>query len=91
MVPAAFTSLWNLAAVLFVCLFAIPCYGNFFPARVSFLLSMRYYAGNWAYNIWLLRKGSEAKLKRLTKVTGTMREQLQSLLPKQELVDAAVV
>ena len=35
--------------------------GNFFPSQVSFLLSMRYYAGNWAYNIWLVRKGSAEK------------------------------
>ena len=26
---------------------------------------MRYYAGNWAYNIWLVRKGSAAKLGKL--------------------------
>ena len=37
-------------------LIAVPTYGNFFPQHVSFLLSMRYYAGNWAYTVWLLRK-----------------------------------
>ncbi len=40
---------------------ASRCFGNFFPARVSFLLSMRYYAGNWAYNIWLFKKGATAE------------------------------
>ena len=67
------------AAMLFS-LVAVPLYGNFVPARVSFLPSMRYYAGNWAYNIWLIRKGSEAKLDALTKSAGTMREQLARLL-----------
>ena len=69
-----------LLAFLFIFLFAIPCYGNFVPARVSFLLAMRYYAGNWAYNIWLFRKGSSAKLHQLTKAAGTMREQLEAAL-----------
>jgi hypothetical protein len=80
-----------LAAFLFVCLFAIPCYGNFVPSRVSFLLAMRYYAGNWAYNIWLFRKGSTQKLGRLTKAAGTMREQLEALLPDAEAVEAALL
>ena len=79
-----------LAAFLFVFLFAIPCFGNFFPARVSFLLSMRYYAGNWAYNIWLFRKGSAEKLNLLTKAAGTMREQLGTLLDDAEAVEVAL-
>ena len=79
-----------LAAFLFFSLFCVPCYGNFFPARVSFLLSMRYYAGNWAYNIWLVRKDSVAKFKKLTKAAGTFREQLEKLLPDPVAVDTAV-
>jgi len=79
-----------LALFLLVCLFVVPCYGNFVPARVSFLLSMRYYAGNWAYNIWLLRRGSERKLAKLTKAAGTMREQLEKLLPDATAVEAAL-
>lgn len=79
-----------LVAALFVFLVAIPAYGNFVPARVSFLLAMRYYAGNWAYNIWLFRKGATAKLDRLTKPAGTMREQLRSLLADDDAVDVAV-
>ncbi len=58
-----------LAAFLVLSLVVIPCVGNFVPSRVSFLLSMRYYAGNWAYNIWLMRKGSEHKLAKLTKAS----------------------
>jgi hypothetical protein len=84
-------SLPLLALFLFVCLFVIPCYGNFVPRHVSFLLAMRYYAGNWAYNIWLVRKGSAGKLQKLVKAAGTMREQLEALLPDAETVDVALV
>jgi hypothetical protein len=34
---------------------ALPLYGSFYPGQVSFLLSMRYYAGNWAYSVWLFK------------------------------------
>ncbi len=70
-----------LLAFLLFWLFAIPLFGNFFPSKVSFLLSMRYYAGNWAYNIWLFRKDSNAvaKLEKLVQWTGTMRTQLGAL------------
>jgi hypothetical protein len=71
-------------------LLALPCVGNFFPAKVSFLLSMRYYAGNWAYNIWLVRKDRVEKLGKLTKAAGTMREQLTGLLPDAPSVDVAL-
>ena len=45
----------------------LPLYGSFFPAQVSFLLAMRYYAGNWAYSVWLFRPEALSKLDRLTK------------------------
>jgi hypothetical protein len=79
-----------LAAFLFFWLFLVPCYGNFVPARVSFLLAMRYYAGNWAYNIWLVRKGSAAKFEKLVKAAGTMREQLEKMLPDATVVETAL-
>jgi hypothetical protein len=80
-----------LLVFLFLCLFVVPCYGNFVPSRVSFLPSMRYYAGNWAYNIWLFRKGSSEKLQKLTKASGTMREQLEGMLPDAQAVDAVML
>jgi hypothetical protein len=86
----ALAALPLLAGFLFLSLFVVPCYGNFFPARVSFLLAMRYYAGNWAYNIWLVRKGSAEKFKKLTKAAGTFREQLEKLLPDPVAVDTAL-
>jgi hypothetical protein len=79
-----------LAAFLFFWLIAVPAYGNFVPSRVSFLLAMRYYAGNWAYNIWLVRKGSAAKFAKLTKAAGTMREQLEKMLPDASAVETAL-
>jgi hypothetical protein len=79
-----------LAAFLFFCLFLVPCYGNFVPSRVSFLLAMRYYAGNWAYNIWFVRKGSAAKFKKLVKAAGTFREQLEKMLPDPTAVNMAI-
>lgn len=88
--PLAVLALPGLAAFLAFCLFAVPCFGNFFPARVSFLLSMRYYAGNWAYNVWLVRKDAIAKLERLTKASGTMRQQLEKLLPDAAQVELAL-
>jgi hypothetical protein len=60
---------------------AFPRSGTFFPAKVSFLLSMRYYAGNWAYNIWLFRKGAVKKLDRLKKASDTVYVQLAKFVP----------
>jgi hypothetical protein len=39
----------------------IPIIGNFRPDKVSFLHSMRYYAGNWATTWWLFRKDTGAE------------------------------
>jgi hypothetical protein len=88
--PSAVLAMPGLAAFLFFCLVAVPTFGNFVPSRVSFLLAMRYYAGNWAYNIWLVRKGSAHKFKKLKKASGTMREQLEKLLPDQTTVELAL-
>jgi hypothetical protein len=78
---AGLTQMPWLLAVLLVSLAVVPTIGNFFPAKVSFLLSMRYYAGNWAYNIWLIRKGAAAKLDKLKKAGDTVYAQLAKLVP----------
>jgi hypothetical protein len=54
----------TLLALLLVLLLAVaPIVGNLRPDLVSFLPSMRYYAGNWASSFWLFRKdGSEDRL-----------------------------
>ena len=41
---------------------------NLRPDKISFLPSMRYYAGNWATTAWLFRKGSGAEEKLDTSV-----------------------
>ncbi len=55
-----------LIAILAVTCVGIPVLGNFRPDLISFLPSMRYYAGNWATSQWLFAKesGAEAKLDR---------------------------
>jgi hypothetical protein len=40
---------------------AIPVIGNLLPEKISFLPSMRYYAGNWATTAWLFRKSTKAE------------------------------
>jgi len=63
-------------AFLLVMLVVIPLLGNVAPHTVSFLLAMRYYAGNWAYGIWLFRDQSYDKLERLTKTSAWIYDQL---------------
>ena len=61
---------------------AIPVLGNLFPEKISFLPSMRYYAGNWATSIWLFRKDTDAEGKfdeRVFKVARVTVEQLAKL------------
>jgi len=65
-----------LGVFLVVALVGIPLLGNLVPGAVSFLLAMRYYAGNWAYGVWFFRGDSHEKLKRLTKSSAWTYEQL---------------
>lgn len=51
-----------LGVFLVVVLVAVPLLGNLFPARVSFLPAMRYYAGNWAFSVWLFKGEAHRKL-----------------------------
>jgi hypothetical protein len=65
-----------LAAFLAIMLVAVPLAGNLWPSRVSFLLAMRYYAGNWPYGVWLFRGESYRKLDRLVKSSPWVYDQL---------------
>src|SRR5262249_53138674 len=67
------------AVLLVTMCLVVPLLGNLFPARVPFLLAMRYYAGNWAYSIWLFRGDSYKKLDRLTKSSPWVKDQLARL------------
>lgn len=67
-----------IAMVAVICV-GLPVLGNFRPDKISFLPSMRYYAGNWATTQWLFRKGSgaEAKLdERIVKPARVVGEQV---------------
>lgn len=57
----------------------MPVLGNVFPAHVSFLCGMRYYAGNWAYSVWLFRGDASKKLDLLTKSAPRVTDQLRRL------------
>ena len=50
-----------LIAILAGICVGLPVLGNFRPDLISFLPSMRYYAGNWATSQWLFAKGSRAE------------------------------
>jgi hypothetical protein len=79
-----------LLAFLLVMLVAIPLYGNLVPARVSFLMAMRYYAGNWAYSIWLFRGDSARKLDRLVKAAPLLRDQLAKMIADRDAIEMAI-
>ena len=52
----------TLAVLLVVLLAGGPVLGNLRPDLMSFLPSMRYYAGNWATSVWLFRRdGAEER------------------------------
>lgn len=42
--------------------FFMQVFGSLAPSAVSFLCAMRYYAGNWAYSVWLFRNDCSKKL-----------------------------
>ncbi|MDV6260086.1 DUF3556 domain-containing protein [Rhodococcoides yunnanense] len=59
-------SLWNATSIwpylIVVALVAGIIVGGTKPQWISFLMGMRYYAGNWATNTWILRPGVEERL-----------------------------
>ncbi len=65
-----------LGAFLITMLIVLPLLGNLFPTRLSFLVAMRYYAGNWPYSIWLFRGDAHKKLERLTMSSAWVYDQL---------------
>ncbi|MHB1845097.1 MAG: DUF3556 domain-containing protein [Deltaproteobacteria bacterium] len=77
---------WPVTAFLAVMLIALPLAGNLWPSRISFLLAMRYYAGNWAGSVWLLREGAHEKLARLTKGSGWVYDQLDHFYDRKTAI-----
>jgi hypothetical protein len=70
-----------LALYLIVGLIVLPLIGNLVPSKVSFLVAMRYYAGNWAWNAWLFRGDSYRKLGAVKRASPLFREQIERLMP----------
>jgi hypothetical protein len=73
-------ALWDmtprwLALVVAAALLFYPILGNFRPDKVSFLPSMRQYAGNWASAVWAFAPGAEAKLNRVTRTAKNQVDQ----------------
>jgi hypothetical protein len=81
-----------LVAILALTCVGLPVLGNFRPDLVSFLPSMRYYAGNWATSQWLFRRegGAEEKLDReVVKSAPIVTKQLQNFY-EQDMIDVLV-
>ncbi|OBF84460.1 hypothetical protein A5791_24250 [Mycobacterium sp. 852002-51163_SCH5372311] len=72
--PWDMTPPW-LAAVIAAGLLFFPVLGNLRPDKVSFLPSLRQYAGNWASAVWAFAPGAEAKLDRVTRSAGNQVDQ----------------
>jgi hypothetical protein len=69
-----------LLAVTVVGLMLFPVLGNLRPDLVSFLPSMRQYAGNWASAMWAFAPGAEAKLdERVVKSAPMQKQQLTDI------------
>lgn len=60
----------------------LPILGNLRPDLISFLLSMRYYAGNWACSVWFIRKDAVKKLEKLTATSPWIYDQLKPFYEK---------
>ncbi len=75
-----------IAGFLLAMLVALPLLGNLFPRAISFLLAMRYYAGNWAYGVWLFRGESWRKLEKLTKTSPWVYDQLARMYDERTRV-----
>ncbi len=68
-----------LAIVIVVGLVSFPILGNLRPDLVSFLPSMRQYAGNWASAVWAFAPGAEDKLNAVTRPAANQVDQLKAL------------
>ena len=70
------SSPWLTATIVGALMF-YPILGNFRPDKVSFLPSMRQYAGNWASAVWAFAPGAESKLDRVKR---TARNQIDQFI-----------
>jgi hypothetical protein len=67
-----------LIAILLATLLIGPVFGSLRPDKISFLPSMRYYAGNWAPSAWLFAPGAMERINaHIVKSAPLHREQLE--------------
>lgn len=67
-------------AALFGVLLGLVIYGNFVPSKVSFLVAMRYYAGNWATTLWCFKGDALDRLDaNIVKATMLPHQQLEKV------------
>ena len=75
----------GLLALTLVGLLFFPVLGNLRPDLVSFLPSMRQYAGNWASAMWAFAPGREAKLnEHIVKAAKMQKDQLAELYSPEQ-------
>jgi uncharacterized membrane protein YkgB len=69
----------SLTAAVVIGLVFFPILGNLRPDLVSFLPSMRQYAGNWASAVWAFAPGAEDKLNSVVRSSPNQIDQLTAM------------
>jgi hypothetical protein len=86
----AHTAIWQMspasAVFLAVMLIAVPLIGNLRPSRVSFLMSMRYYAGNWPFSVWLFKGESHKRLEKIKKTAKWVPDQVERFFGRETAI-----
>ncbi len=79
-----------LILTLSISLFILPILGHLYPKYISFLLSMRYYAGTWGYSVWLFKGDALKKIdENITKTSPALMTQLEKIY-ETEIAEAAL-
>jgi Transmembrane protein of unknown function (DUF3556) len=86
---ADMSSPWLTLAIIAALLF-FPVLGNLRPDLVSFLPSLRQYAGNWASALWAFAPGAEDKLNKVTRPTSNQVDQLVAFGYDREWADVTM-
>jgi len=79
-----------LVLVIAAALLFFPVLGNLRPDLVSFLPSMRQYAGNWASALWAFAPGAEEKLNAVKRPTANQVDQLVAFGYDREWADVTM-